>query len=113
MKKTLMLLAIILFILVNLTTGLAQIKFLQQATVAGKLAYDQYSEYPYYIIGKKENVGLKADLDKTWRNAQLDKLVGKIVEVQGPMSVITAVTEYQGFKFIDISQGKGSLKQLR
>jgi hypothetical protein len=99
MKKAFILLSICLFIMVTLTAGLAQIKFLHQATVVGKLSYDQYSEYPYFLLGKKEIIGLKVDLDKTW-------------EVRGPMSLITADTEYHGLKFIDLSQGKGSLKQL-
>lgn len=112
MKKTSLVLLLFCFTLLNLTAALAQIKYLHPATAVGKLHYDQYSEYPYFIMGK-EIVGVIVAMDKNYKNAQLHQLVGKKVEVQGPMSIITANNQYHNLKIIDLRQGQGSCKLVR
>jgi hypothetical protein len=112
MKKTSLLLFLLCFTFLNLTVALAQIKYLHPATAVGKLHYDRYSEYPYFIMGK-EIVGVIVAMDKNYKNAQLHPLVGKNVEVQGPMSIITGNNQYHNLKVIDLRKGQGSCKPMR
>ena len=83
-------------------------------TVTGKLMYDKYEHYPYFFEIKDEKyIAIDVDLDKNLRNKAMDKFVGKIVQVQGPARVITAKTEIQGLKIIDVRPGKGTIKEVR
>jgi hypothetical protein len=113
MKKLTILGFISLFNMLVLTNLFAQTKSLKYEIVSGKLSYDEYSEFAYFIIGKKENIGLKVEIDKTQKNQKLHKLLDKTVQVQGQMYIITADTEYQDFKYIDLRKGKGTIKEMK
>jgi hypothetical protein len=83
-------------------------------TVVGKLMYDKYEHYPYFFeIKDNRYIALEVDLDKNLRNKTIDKFVGKIVQVQGPARVITAKTEIQGLKIIDVRPGKGTISEKK
>jgi hypothetical protein len=83
-------------------------------TVRGKLVYYEYDAYPYVLELKKGHVvALDMPVDKNYRNQAADKMLGKIVRVTGPARVITAQTELQGLKIIDVSPGKGTMNVLR
>ncbi|MCJ7819099.1 MAG: hypothetical protein MUP25_04675, partial [Syntrophales bacterium] len=83
-------------------------------TIRGKLVYYEYDAYPYGLEVKKDNViALDIPVDKNYRNQTADKMLGKIVQVTGPARVITAKTELQGLKIIDVGPGKGTINLLR
>jgi len=83
-------------------------------TVRGKLVYYEYDAYPYVLELKEGNViALDMPVDKNYRNQTADKMLGKIVHVTGPARVITAQTELQGLKIIDVGPGKGTINLLR
>jgi len=83
-------------------------------TVVGKLVYYEYDAYPYVLELKNgQTIALDVDLDKKFRNQAVDKLLGQTVRVTGPARTITARTELQGLKIIDIRPGKGAIKAWR
>jgi hypothetical protein len=105
---------IILLLLAGLLLGSSLCCWAGTETVTGKLAYYEYDAYPYVVEVKAGKiVALYLDVDKTYHNHSVDKLVGKSVQVTGPARVITEDTELKGLKIIDARPGKGFLKVLK
>ncbi len=88
-------------------------KFLKNETIQGRLDWEQYGDFPYAITLGKRIVAVRVNLDKTNKNRQMHKLVGKEVRVSGPMYVVTVNTEYRNLEFIDLTKGKGSIKEVK
>ena len=88
--------------------------YAENEMVTGKLMYDKYEHYPYFFeIKDNRYIALEVDLDNNLRNKTIDKFVGKIVQVHGPARVITAKTEIQGLKIIDVRPGKGTIREMK
>jgi hypothetical protein len=89
-------------------------KFLGNDTFEGKLEWTEFGDFPYIILDGKKLFAIRVDLDnKTNKNDQIHKLVGKKVHVSGPMYIVTVNTEYKNLKFIDLRKGKGSIKEVK
>ncbi len=102
--------------LFGVTVLLSLITPVQAATeaVVGKLVYYEYDAYPYVLELKNgQTIALDVELDKKFRNQGVDKLLGQTVRVTGPARIITARTELQGLKIIDIRPGKGTIQALK
>ena len=112
MKKinpTIVFLSCLALLLSSITLGQAA-----SEAVVGKLVYYEYDAYPYVLeLPNGQTIALDVELDKKFRNQAVDKFLGQTVRVTGPARTITARTELQGLKIIDIRPGKGTIKAWR
>ena len=106
--------AIMLSVCLTVVLLVTMSSYAKDETITGKLMYDKYEHYPYFFeIKDNRYIALEVNLDKNLRNKTIDKFVGKIVQVHGPARVITAMTELQGLKIIDVRPGKGTIKEMK